>query len=79
MRFSAVGDMGFQAKCFERIERFRQSGKTILLVTHTMDNILRHCERAMLMEQGTIMMDGTPEEVVATYKTLMTPEAVAAQ
>ena len=33
----AVGDMGFQAKCFERIRRFRDAGKTILLVTHSMD------------------------------------------
>src|SRR5580658_6193357 len=38
----AVGDMGFQEKCFERIRRFRASGKTILLVTHNMDNIQRH-------------------------------------
>ena len=35
----AVGDMGFQVKCFERIRRFRDSGKTILMVTHDMDNV----------------------------------------
>jgi teichoic acid transport system ATP-binding protein len=73
-----VGDMGFQAKCFERIHNFRMSGKTILLVTHNMDNILRHCERAILMEKGKIMMDGPPEEVLELYKTLMLPDAVAA-
>ena len=37
----AVGDIGFQEKCFERIRRFRESGKTIILVTHNMDNVQR--------------------------------------
>ncbi len=38
----AVGDIGFQEKCFERISKFRESGKTIVMVTHTMDNVRRH-------------------------------------
>lgn len=75
----AVGDAGFQDKCFERLRRFRESGKTILLVTHTMPDIQKHCERAILLEEGSMLMDGRPEEVIAMYKHLFTPETVAAQ
>ncbi|MFZ0313065.1 MAG: ABC transporter ATP-binding protein [Candidatus Korobacteraceae bacterium] len=74
----AVGDMGFQAKCFERIRRFRDSGKTILLVTHNMDNVEEHCERAILVDHGRIVVDGSPDEAIAMYKTLLIPEVVAA-
>ena len=74
----AVGDMGFQAKCFERIRRFRESGKTILLVTHNMDNVEEHCERALLVDHGSIITDGSPDEAIAMYKSLLTPEVVAA-
>ena len=49
----AVGDIGFQEKCFERIRRFRESGKTILLVTHNMDNVQQHCDRAILIDHGS--------------------------
>jgi len=74
----AVGDIGFQQKCFERIERFRRAGKTILLVTHTMEDVQRHCDRVLLLDQGHVIMDGAPEETVAMYRSMLTPEAVAA-
>ena len=54
----AVGDIGFQEKCFERIRRFRESGKTIIMVTHDMDNVQTHCERAILIDHGSILVDG---------------------
>jgi lipopolysaccharide transport system ATP-binding protein len=74
----AVGDVGFQEKCFERIRRFRESGKTIILVTHNMDNVLRHCERAILIDHGQIVVDGTPGEAIGEYTNLMNVEVVAA-
>jgi len=74
----AVGDMGFQQKCFERIRRFRESGKTILLVTHDMASVREHCERAILIDHGCIIVDGSADEAIAMYKTLLTPEVVAA-
>ncbi len=74
----AVGDVGFQEKCFERIRRFRESGKTIILVTHTMDNIRKHCERAILIDHGSILVDGTPDEAIALYTSLMNVEVLAA-
>jgi ABC-type polysaccharide/polyol phosphate transport system ATPase subunit len=73
-----VGDMGFKEKCFERIRTFRESGKTIFMVTHSMDDVEKHCERAILIDHGTIIADGPPPEVIATYTNLMTPEVVGA-
>ena len=75
----AVGDAGFQQKCFERIRNFRQAGKTILLVTHNMVDVREHCDRAILIDHGTVMVDGTPDEAIAMYQSLLHPEAVAAQ
>ena len=63
----AVGDMAFQQKCFERLERFRSSGKTILFVTHTLDQIRKNCDRAIYLDKGTLVIDGTPEEVIDMY------------
>jgi len=74
----AVGDMGFQQKCFERIRRFRESGKTILLVTHSMDQVQEHCDRAILIDHGCLIVDGRPDEAIAMYKTLLSPEVVGA-
>ncbi len=74
----AVGDMGFQLKCFERIRRFRESGKTILMVTHSMANVEEHCDRAILIDHGRILVDGRADEAIAMYKSLLTPEVVAA-
>jgi ABC-type polysaccharide/polyol phosphate transport system ATPase subunit len=74
----AVGDAGFQEKCFERIRKFRASGKTILFVTHSMNDVQEHCERVLLLEQGSIVVDGRPEEAIAMYKSLSSPELVEA-
>ena len=74
----AVGDTGFQDKCFERIRKFRQAGKTILMVTHNMLNVAQHCDRAILVDKGSIMADGLPDDVIEVYKSLLALEAVAA-
>lgn len=63
----SVGDMAFQEKCFDRIKRFRESGKTILFVTHSMDHIEKYCDRAVLMDKGYLMVDGSPKDAVALY------------
>jgi len=72
----AVGDSQFQSKCFERIHNFRDTGKTILFVTHNMQQVMRQCDRAVYMEKGAIVADGDPEEVVEAYKSTWTPEEV---
>jgi len=63
----AVGDEPFQRKCFERIERFRRSGKTILFVTHSMEQVVEHCDRAIYLDTGKVVADGRPEKVVDLY------------
>ena len=72
-----VGDAGFQTKCFERIEDFRRRGKTILLVSHSMDNVRKLCDRAMLVHGGRLLEDGPPDRVIGRYEALLgnrTPE-----
>ena len=75
----AVGDAGFQEKCFQRIRNFRAAGKTILFVTHSMDDVQEHCDRVLLLEHGSVVIDGRPEEAIAMYKNLVGAELVAAQ
>jgi ABC-type polysaccharide/polyol phosphate transport system ATPase subunit len=74
----AVGDIGFQEKCYERLHRFRNVGKTIVLVTHDLDQVRRHCERAILIDHGSILVDGAPEEAIALFQNLVNVEVVAA-
>ena len=74
----AVGDIGFQEKCYERIHRFRNAGKTIVMVTHDLDQVRRHCERAILIDHGSILVDGAPEEAIALFQNLVNVEVVAA-
>lgn len=74
----AVGDASFRQKCFDRINSFRRSGKTILLVSHDMAQITHYCDRAILLEKGAILAEGQPEDVIEVYKTLWSPEVLAA-
>jgi len=74
----AVGDASFQEKCFARIDKFREAGKTIIFVTHNMPQVTEHCDRAVLLDKGSIIADGEPAEVVAYYKSLTVPEMAPA-
>ncbi len=74
----AVGDAPFKQKCFARIEAFREAGKTIVFVTHDMQQIRNYCDWAVLLEKGEVVAKGDPEEVVNSYMTLWSPEAIAA-
>ena len=67
----SVGDAGFQAKCFDRIEGFRAAGKTILFVSHSMDNVRKFCDRVMLIHGGRLVEDGPPDRVIARYGELL--------
>jgi ABC-type polysaccharide/polyol phosphate transport system ATPase subunit len=73
-----VGDAGFQEKCFDRIERFRRAGKTILLVSHSMDNVRKLCDRVLLLHAGRLVEDGSSDRVIALYEEILgnrVPEA----
>jgi ABC-2 type transport system ATP-binding protein len=67
----AVGDTGFQEKCFDRLRNFRNAGKTIILVSHSMDDVAEHCERVLVIDQGSILADGPPEESIPAYKSVL--------
>ena len=69
----AVGDMEFQAKCVDRLRGFRESGKTILIVTHSMSQIEEMCSRAIYLDHGRIVADGSPAEVIEHYKRSAVP------
>lgn len=65
----AVGDAAFQAKCNDYFASLRGS-QTVILVTHSMENVRRFCDRAILIENGEIAADGKPEEVATAYENL---------
>ena len=63
----SVGDAEFQAKCGDKIAEFRDRGKTIVLVTHSMADVVRVCKRAAWIDHGTLRMLGAPDEVTDAY------------
>lgn len=63
-----VGDAAFREKCDEYFERLKEEGRTILLVSHGMEDIHRHCDRAMLLDHGRVAMVGSPGEVADAYE-----------
>jgi len=66
----AVGDSGFQQKCFERFERLKQEGRTVLVVTHDMAMVERFCDRALILDAGRLVEIGEPEEIARSYDRL---------
>lgn len=63
----AVGDAAFQQKCFDYFEQLKKEKRTIILVTHDMSSVTRFCTRAIYIENGKIIADGTPEDVSDIY------------
>src|SRR5262245_21056102 len=66
----AVGDAAFQQKCFDEFARIRNSGATVLLVTHDMNAVERFCDRALLLEHGDVVEIGEPRAIGARYMEL---------
>lgn len=67
----AVGDARFQAKCFARLKTLRDRGTSILLVTHSTEQVVIHCDRAILLEGGRKHADGEPRAVANQYLDLL--------
>jgi ABC-type polysaccharide/polyol phosphate transport system ATPase subunit len=63
----AVGDAAFQEKCFERLRGFRHAGKTLLCVSHAHRLVGQLCDRAIWLNHGELMMNGSYKEVSAAY------------
>ena len=64
----SVGDVFFQSKCYRKFEEFKELGKTILFVSHDLSSITKYCDRALLLNKGIKVMEGTPKEAVDRYK-----------
>ena len=63
----AVGDQHFQDKCFEKLTELKNSGKTIVIVSHSLDAIKKLCNRAVWIYEGKLKMDGSTDKVVEEY------------
>src|SRR5213083_1898617 len=63
----AVGDEGFTRKCLDKFAEFRRRGRTILLVTHSLDLVKRFCDEALWLDEGEALANGDPKRVVDSY------------
>lgn len=67
----AVGDEAFQRKCIARIEAFQQKGGTLVFVSHSASTVLELCDRALLLDHGELLFDGTPKLAIGYYRKLL--------
>ena len=67
----AVGDARFQRKCYRRLDEFKKAGGTILFVTHDMSLVSQICDRAIVLEKGTVFSVGLPSQVIRQYHRLL--------
>ncbi|HSJ21022.1 MAG TPA: ABC transporter ATP-binding protein [Nocardioidaceae bacterium] len=79
----AVGDEPFQRKCLDRIRRFQSEGRTIVLVSHALEQVGELCDRAVVLEGGRVVVDGDPRDALRTlradYETVRQEEQRKAQ
>lgn len=68
-----TGDLAFQEKCFDTIASFKKQGKSIILVTHSMEPIRHQCDRALFLQNGTVGKIGKPEDVIEAYTNSLFP------
>lgn len=73
----AVGDMEFKEKCYQRYEEIHQAGHTVLMVSHNPLDIERFCDRAILLERGKAVQEGSGQEIASAYVQSLTSEKVS--
>lgn len=64
----AVGDEPFQRKCLDRIRLFQEEGRTIILVSHSLDQVAEFADRVVVLEKGAIKADGLPNEALMVLR-----------
>lgn len=67
----AVGDEVFQRKCYGRIESLKARGVTILFVSHSASAVIEFCDRALLIDNGELLVNDTPKKVISAYQRLI--------
>lgn len=70
----AVGDEAFQKKCQDYFYKLKKEGKTVVLVTHSMDSVRSFCNKAVLIDKGTIVASGNPDKVASRYSEIFQEE-----
>jgi ABC-2 type transport system ATP-binding protein len=75
----SVGDKAFRDKCGDVIASMRERGKTVVLVSHEMGSINRHCDRALLLYDHRVQQLGEPEDVANAYLTVNTKKRLSAE
>jgi len=63
----AVGDEAFTHKCLDKFADFRRRGKTVLIVTHSLDLVARFCDEALWLDRGRVRQQGDPKRVIDAY------------
>jgi lipopolysaccharide transport system ATP-binding protein len=63
----AVGDVGFQAKCFNMLAEYRQRGTAFILVSHNMHQIARYCQSVVYLKRGQISFQGKVEQGIGAF------------
>ena len=64
----AVGDQPFQQRCMDRIKQFQSDGRTIVFVSHSLDQVQDLCDRAVVLSNGQIIADGDPIPALKTLR-----------
>lgn len=67
----SVGDIYFQAKCFNKMNEIKKRGTTILLVTHDMSSVVKYCDKVVVLNHGKKLKEGSAKEMVDVYKKLL--------
>ena len=67
----SVGDSYFQHKSFDRIRQFKADGVSIMFVTHSMGDVRTLCDRVILLDNGRVLKDGAPDEIVDFYNAMI--------
>lgn len=69
----AVGDVSFQAKCFQRIEEMQQRGTSLVMVSHDLNSVERYCQKALVVHQGKQVFFGPVQEAIDRYLEIHSP------
>lgn len=67
----SVGDVFFQAKCYQKFEEFKKQGKTIIFVSHDLSSISKYCDRVFLLNKGKLLGEGEPKEMIDAFKQVL--------
>ncbi len=70
----AVGDIVFQTKCFNVFRQFKNNGRTVVLVTHSMSEVEEFCDRAIILDKSRIINSGDPVQMVKAYNRMFHSE-----